>query len=137
MNASQKFENSWLKRLHANANAINAGVAVTAKFIAIDGSRIRLQRDLAIEIDRKRRCDPGQELTYTCWFESRGRAAAKEDALHSSAAPFVQALVMFQFSQQSIGVSSFRDHWHDVRIEIAVRALADAVWDVDVEREGR
>ena len=51
MNAAEKLEQPGLKRLHADADAIDAGVTVAKKFLAIDGARIRFQGDFAIGLD--------------------------------------------------------------------------------------
>src|SRR6266498_967414 len=137
MTASQKFENSWLKRLHADADAIHAGVAVAEKFVAIDRARVGFKRDFAIGIDRKRGRNPRQKLADAGGLERRRSAPAEENALYGSTPPIIQVSVMFKLPQQSVGIASFGDFRYDMRVKVAVWALADTVRDVDIEREGR
>src|SRR5882724_5128262 len=137
MNASQKFENFWLKRLHADADAIHAGVAVAEKFVAIDRARVGFKRDFAIGIDRKRGRNPRQKLADARGLECRRSAAAEENALYGLTPPIIQVSIMFKLPQQSVGIVSFGDFLHHMGIEVTIGALADAVRDVDIEREGR
>src|SRR6266508_3860490 len=133
MNASQKFENLWLKRLQADADAIHAGVAVAEKFVAIDRTRVGFKRDFAIGINRKRGRNPRQKLADAGGLERRRSAAAEENALYGSTPPIIQVSVMFKLPQQSVGISLFRNDGHHVRIKVTVRTLTDTVRDMDVE----
>src|SRR6266545_1946361 len=137
MNASQKLENSWLKRLHAGADAVDPRVAIPPKIVVIDRPWIGFQGDFAIGIDWKRGGDPGEQLADAHWLESRRSAAAEENALHGSTPPIIHVSVNFKLPQQSVGIASFGDFRHDMRVKVAVWALADTVRDVDIEREGR
>src|SRR5258708_31233186 len=87
MNAAEKLEQPGLKRLHADADAIDAGVTVAKKFLAIDGARVRFQSDFAIDLERKRCDNGGENLTDALGLEGRRRAPAQKALLHGSAAP--------------------------------------------------
>src|SRR4030095_5222360 len=137
MNASQKFENSWLKRLHADADAIDAGVAVAEKLIAIDCAWIGFQGDFAISIDRKCGGDPREELTDAVWVKCRRRAAAEENALYRPTLPIIGVSEIFKLAQQGAGIDLFGDFLDHVGVEVTVGAFANAVRDMDVERKGR
>src|SRR5258708_40250109 len=63
MNAAEKLEQPGLKRLHADADAVDAGVTVAKKFLAIDGAGIRFQSDFAIGLTGKRCGDRREKLT--------------------------------------------------------------------------
>ena len=132
MNAAEKLEQPGLKRLHPDADAIDAGVTVAKKFLAINGARIRFQSDFAIGLTGKRCGDRREKLTDALWFEGGWRAAAEKNALHGSAAPFVSTAEEFELAQQSISIALLWDLRHDVRVEVAVGTFADAVGNMDV-----
>src|SRR5262245_50458590 len=117
MNAAEKLEQPGLKRLHADADAIDAGVTVAKKFLAIDGARVRFQSDFAIDFEGKRCGDIREQLTDVVWFEGGRRAAAEKNALHGSAAPFVSTAEELELAQQIIGIALFRNLRHDMRVK--------------------
>src|SRR6185503_13315930 len=127
VNAAEKLEQFWLEGLHADADAIDSGIAIAEKFVAVDSSRVSLQCYFAIKIDWKRCRDPGEELADAFRLERRRGAAAEEDTLHGPSAPRVRVAVMLQLPQQRVGILHFRNVRHDMGIEIAVRALTDAI----------
>src|SRR6266850_5721778 len=132
MNASEKLEQPGLKRLHADADAVDAGVTVTEEIFAIDGAGIRFQSDFAIGLTGKPCGDRREKLTDALWCEGGRRAAAEKNALHGSAAPFGSTAEEFELAQQSISVALLWDLRHDVRVEVAVGTFADAVGNMDV-----
>src|ERR1051325_5333503 len=135
MAAAQKFQQSRLKRLDADADCVCPRVAIAEKFVAVHVARIGFQRDRAVRVDRKRRRHPSQELADALGLEGRGRAAAEKNALRRAPAPFVGIPVMFQLPQQRVRVALLRDGGDHMRVEVAVRALADAVGNMNVEGE--
>src|SRR5258708_10579544 len=104
MNAAENLEQPGLKRLHADADAIDAGVTVTEEFLAIDGAGIRFQGDLAIGLEGKRCGDRREKLTDALGFEGGRRAAAQKHALHDSAAPLHSPAECLKYAQQSIRI---------------------------------
>ena len=89
VNAAEKLEQPGLKRLHADADAIDAGVAVAEKFLAINGARVRFQSDFAIGLDWGNVAATEDEA-YGCSAGSKvDGVPPPKNALHGSAAPFV------------------------------------------------
>src|SRR5687767_4937561 len=113
MNSAEKFKPLRLKRLHPDADAVHAGIVVAEEFVAVDGAWIGFQRNLAVEVDGKRRGDPGKEFADARRLKSRWCAAAEEYTLHGPAAPILQLAVMLQLLQERVGIIYFRNFRHD------------------------
>ncbi len=67
------------KRLHADAQAIHAGVAVGGEARRVNRLGVRFERHLAIARDVERLLARADDATHLAWLEERRRAAAEVD----------------------------------------------------------
>src|SRR5918996_2102732 len=136
VNASEKFEQAGLERLHAYADPIYARGAVADKVGPIDCAWIGLQCDLAIRQKIESSSRLPQNFVDALRVKGRRCPATEENALNASVAPFVPPGVLIELTGQRFRVSVFRNLRDNMGVKIAVRTLANAVGDVDVEGKG-
>jgi len=114
VNAPEEFKQFGLKRLHADTDAIDAGIVVAEEFIAVNGSGIGFQSDLTVGFNGKRRRTPSEELADALRLERRWCAAAKKNALRRTAAPFLRVAIACQFGEQRIHIGLFGNFGDDM-----------------------
>jgi len=125
-----------IEALHADRQPVHARVAKAPEALDLERSRVRLHRDLGARVDLQARADRGDEPVDRGGLEEARRSAADENRVER--APPHLGQVRFQVGHEGVDVLRFRHIAAClVRIEIAIRALADAPRDVDVERKRR
>jgi hypothetical protein len=135
VDAPERFQVIVAKRLDAEADAVDAGRAQTAQLVAVDGPRIRLERDLGAVRQRPQVARGGEQIGDGRRREERGRPAAEEDRLDGAPRPFRARRRGAQLGDQGVGVGALRPALRRVRVEVAVGTLRIAVGDVQVQRE--
>ena len=136
MNAPERAQHAIVEALHADGDAIHAGVAEATETARLHRPGIRLERDFRAGLERQARAHAGEQCVDRFRREQAGRAAADE---HARKAPTPdRRQLAFEVEQQLLDVRLFRQRARAlVGIEVAIRALAHAPRDVDVERERR
>ncbi len=136
VDASEPLEHGRRETLRAQRYAVDAGGAVVGEAAALDGPRIRFQRDLGGGGQRQAAAQPVEQPRQRGRLEQARRAAAQEDA--GDRAPGNSGQLRVQILEQGVEVGRLRQvPVQGVRIEIAVRALAHTPGEVQVERQGR
>ena len=69
-------------------------------------------------------------------WKVEGVPPPKKMVFHGTVGPGLRLGIVAQLPEQRLRVLLFGDAGGDVRVEVAVGALADAIGDVDVEGEG-
>ena len=103
---------------------------------AVDRAGICFQGDLALRIEMKRGRYAIENAIDARRMESRRRPAAEENSLDGSLSPCSGCLVVIKLRDQRFGIYILRDYGHDVRVEVAVRAFANALRNMNVKRKG-
>ncbi len=139
VHAPERHELTGREALHAEREAIDAGLAKARELVALEGPRIRFERDLGIGLQRHPRADAREQTIDRRGREQARRAATDEDADHPAAPDAGQREL--EVAQQGVDIGTFGQRFRAaadlVRVEVAVRALAQAPRHVHVERERR
>ena len=131
VDAPDRGEQAVIRRLQADGQAVHAGRAVGGKPLAIRSAGIALRGDLRIRIDRvviAQRIEDGRHLLAG---QQRRRTAAEEYGLD---APELRQPLSGERDlppeQTNISAYGFRLGKRD---EIAIGALFDTIWNVDID----
>ena len=138
VHAAQGLQVRVVEALHTNRQTGDARCAKGAEAVFLEGAGVGLQRHFAARRQRQARADVGQQAVDGRGRKQAGRAATNEDAVHL--APPHQRQRGFQVGAQGVQVALLGQGLAalvGVRIEIAVRALAQAPGDVHVQRQRR
>jgi hypothetical protein len=85
VNAADRAQLRVIEALHTDRQPGHAGRAKGAEAIALEGPRIRFERDLAAGFERQPRANVGQQSIDRFGCEEARRAAADEDAVDAPA----------------------------------------------------
>ncbi len=123
-----------VERLHADRDAVDAGVTVAAKAAGLDAGRVRLQRDLGVRLDRPARGDRLEDRADGGRRHQRRRAAAEEDRAHLASRRQRRAMgdLALESGDEPLFVGR---RGADVAVEIAIGALRQAERPVNVNGE--
>ena len=136
MDAPEAFEHRIAEALHADREAIHARIAKAAEAPGLHGARIRLEGDFCSRLERHARTHASEQRVDGFGREKARCAAADENADEPPAPNRRQQLL--QIEQKPLDVFAFGQRTGAlVRVEVAVRALAHAPRNVDIERERR
>src|SRR5690606_21746235 len=115
---------------------VHPRLAVVLEAAVLGGAGIGLQRDFQPRREAQPRAGALHEAVDRRGGEQARRAAAEEHAVHGATPG--QRQVVVEIGQQRIHIALERQRpARLVRIEVAVRTLAHAPGEVDVEGEGR
>ena len=136
VDAAEPFQAAVIETLDAEAEAIDAGVAVALEAAVLGGARIGLQGDFAPRGEAQPRTGALQEAVDEFRRHQARGTTAEKHRLHGAAPD--QRQVEVEVGQQRIDVGGERQLAAAlVRVEIAVRAFAHAPRNVDVQRQRR
>ena len=136
VNATEPLQLRGIEALHANRQAIDAGLAKALELARFGGAGVGLHGDFDIAHEWQQRADTGQQSIHCVRREQRRRAATNENAVDASAPDPRQ--ILLQITQQRVDVLRLRDlAFALMRIEIAIRAFAHTPGDVHVQRQGQ
>src|SRR6185503_1279193 len=125
-----------LEALDADGQAIHAGRVIAGEAIAFEGPRVGFERDFGIRDERQPRANPREERVDGGFVEHARRSSADEDRLNLPSPDARQREL--EVGEQGLDVLVLRNvAAYLVRIEIAIRALSHAPWNVHVQRERR
>ena len=136
VHAAQRLQRDRVEALDAERQPVHAGAEEIGEFLPLERAGIGLERHLGIGQQRHARANAREQPVDGGRAEEARRAAADEHR-DDLAAPDRRQRKL-QVGQQRIDVGVLRHvAARFVRVEVAVRTLADAPWDVHVERERR
>ena len=139
VDATQRLQMRIVETLDADRQTRHSGVTKTGELLHFKSTRVRLQRDLGLGRKPRPCPHPGQDVGNAVRREQARRATADEHRMNRAAPEFGQ--LHFQIQHQRVDVLALRNTDGAVRtlvrIEVAIRALAHAPRDVDVERQRR
>src|SRR5207253_3453707 len=80
VHAAERVQLRVVEALYAHRQPGDAGLAVGAEAVLLEGAGVGFERDLAARLQRQARTHVGQQLVDRVRREQAGRAAADEDA---------------------------------------------------------
>jgi hypothetical protein len=137
MHAAQGLQVRVVEALDTERQARDAGIAVGAEAVALEGAGIGLERDLAAGLQLQPRAQVAHQPFDGGGREQAGRAAADEHAVHGAAPHQRQRGIQVGQQRVEVAVERRLARCHLVRVEVAVRALAQAPRQVHVDRQRR
>src|SRR6185312_528964 len=93
VDAADAFERVVVETLHAETDAVDAGVAIASERAVLDRAGIRLQRNLDVRRERESLRDAIENLRDAIGRKQARRAAAEKDALQRAAVRQRQILI--------------------------------------------
>jgi hypothetical protein len=134
MNASQHLQSSRVKTLRAQGHPIDAGLRVARESAALDGARVRLQRNFHIVREGNPLPERRQQAREFLWAEQARRAAAEKYAVNPAARHPRRLDV--EVADQGVDVRRIRlRRLQLMRIEVTIRAFAHAPRHMHVQRQ--
>ena len=136
MHAAEGAQLCIVEALHPHRQPRDAGRAKAAEALALEGAWVGLEGDLAARLERQPRAHAGQQAVDAFRRHEARRAAADEDAV-DAATPHERQRRL-EVGEQRVEIARLGNLAALlVRIEVAVRALAQAPRHVHVQRERR
>src|SRR5208283_5690199 len=125
---------SRIEALHAKRQAVDARGLEARELHSLERARVRFQRHLDIRGERNTGADRSESAIDRCRRKQARRSAAKKNGRHAPSPDGRQR--RFEIGDQRVDVLRLRQSLPQlVRIEIAVWALPNAPWNMNVERE--
>jgi len=136
VDAAERLEMARIEALDADRQPVDARRAEHLEFLRLECAGVRFERDLGVDSERHARAHRADDLLDACRREHARRAAAEKHAV-DLAAPY-QRQRGLKIGDERVDVTLLGNRLARlVRIEIAIRAFAQAPRNVDVERERR
>ncbi len=136
VNAAERFEMRGIETLDADREAVDPGRPELPEFLRLERARIGFERDLSPGVERQPRAHRRQNGVDALCRKQARRAAAEKHAVDFASPHQRQRLLEVGDQRRNILLLGKRPP-PLVRIEIAIRALAHAPRDMDVESERR
>ena len=130
------FRSGIVQGLHAERDAVDAGLAIAAKTRRLDARRIGFERHLDLAIDRPDTRDRLEDRADRPRLHERGRAAAEEDAGHHAARRKLAHMGKLGLEGANEARLVGRRMAH-MAVEIAIRAFGEAERPMDIDAEAR
>jgi hypothetical protein len=131
---AQSLEATVVEALDAEAQAIDAGLAIQLEAAVLGGAGVGLKGDLAPRDETQAAAGLLQETVDVLGREQARRATAEEHRVHVAAPG--QRQVVVEVGQQRVDVRVERQRATALmRIEVAIRTLAHAPGQVDIQRQ--
>ena len=140
VNATEPLQLRVVEALHAHRQPRDAGLPEALEALALEGAGVGLQRDLAAGLQRQAGAHVGDQLADLLGVEQAGRAATDEDADDGPTPHQRQRGLQVGAQRGEVGlrgVGGQRAILHFMRVEVAIRAFAQAPGQVHVQRQGR
>ncbi len=136
VDAAERGKMLRVEALDPDRETVHARRPEVAELVGLERAGVRLERDLGVGLERQARADRGEQAVDRACGEQARRAAAEEDRMH--APPPHARERRLEVGDQSVDVVVLGERVARLmRIEVAVRALADAPGQVNVEGERR
>src|SRR3990167_8016889 len=136
VDAPQRAQMRIVETLDAERQTVYTGLAISREASRFHRAGIGLQRDLRTEVERQQHAYLAQNLRNTLAAQQAGRAAAEEHRINLAPPDLRQG--QFQVVNQRGYIFLLRKRAARLmRIEIAIRTLAHAPRDVDIQRQWR
>jgi hypothetical protein len=133
---SERLQRSPVERLHADREPGHAGVAEGPELRPLERARVRLERDLRVGIERQPGAHRIEQARDGRSRKQARRATTDEHRVHPASPD--QRQRRLQVGHQRIDIRLERRlATRFMRVEVAVRAFADAPGQVDVQRQRR
>jgi hypothetical protein len=133
---SERLQAGRIEALDPDRQPVDPGSAEVAELLGLERPGVRLERDLGIGCELEPRAERGEQTVDRFCREQARRPAAEEDRVHPPS-PYRRQRA-FEVGDQRVDVRAVGQRLAQlVRVEVAVRTLAHAPRDVDVERERR
>ena len=136
VDAPERMQMLRVEALDADGQPVDAQRAEVGELLRLERPRVGLQGDLGIRRQRQARANRGQDLVERMRGQQAGRAAAEEDAVHAPAPDQRQCLLEVGGQRRDVALLG-KLAARFMRVEVAVRTLAHAPGDMDVQRQRR